>query len=30
MKYLFVAAGMCYGGAERVMSILDNEWYGSG
>ena len=30
MKYLFVAAGMCYGGAERVMSILANEWYGRG
>lgn len=30
MKYLFVAAGMCYGGAERVMSVLANMWHSSG
>ena len=26
MKCLFVAPGMLFGGAERVMSILANEW----
>ena len=26
MKCLFVAPGMLFGGAERVMSILSNEW----
>lgn len=30
MKYLFVASGMRFGGAERVMSILANEWYSRG
>ena len=30
MKYLFVATGMRFGGAERVMSILANEWYSRG
>lgn len=30
MKYLFVASGMRFGGAERVMSILANEWYSCG
>ena len=26
MKCLFVSAGMLFGGAERVTSILTNEW----
>ena len=26
MKCLFVSAGMLYGGAERVTSVLVNEW----
>ena len=26
MRFLFVAPGMLFGGAERVMSILANEW----
>ena len=26
MRCLFVSAGMLYGGAERVTSILVNEW----
>lgn len=26
MRYLFVSSGMRFGGAERVMSILANEW----
>lgn len=30
MRYLFVAPGMRFGGAERVMSILANEWYSRG
>ena len=30
MKYLFVATGMRFGGAERVMSILANEWCSRG
>lgn len=30
MRCLFVAAGMLYGGAERVTSILVNEWAKSG
>ena len=30
MRYLFVAPGMRFGGAERVMSILANEWNSRG
>lgn len=30
MRYLFVASGLRFGGAERVMSILANEWHRHG
>ena len=30
MKILFVASGMRFGGAERVMSVLANEWHRMG